>query len=700
MTNVLFDSLIILFGLTALADDKLFVFCETLKVIMDLMSSVRSCSNNTTLSVDDDLNNWDEQDGFKELAAYYNQIIRNSKIIQGKQTKQYQARLDGHCNKTNPTNPSNTKRPDNSLNSKKRNLIINDRNEKDPRSTTNRKLPQHQQQSVHSFETQAASSDHMTCSTNLPRIGVEPKLTFVKPNNKWESHHNTEQAAGLSYAEKTTYCRPAIDMYSQEFIYKTMQRNARLKGLVRKLVLAREREKQKVAWNNYINELKNKHQYQNPELRTIPNYMREDTNPDIEDYYNTRFTWKQSNPCQNLLQDFYSASNEMNADNDKAFHTNRPFNFRPYIYDNSRCCFPTSSQGRLMMLNRERPKYQSNNRSTSRYHGIPIFVEKENDYPSTSKPSFKRTQPIKLLDFKKYNTIKSLAVQTDFNEFENSANNEYNADKTFKDKYSKVTSNVERLKQKIMQTQNEVKYCTLATIDNKLDVLIQSINSFIIEIKSQKHSTETKSEAVRCQLSNDSTPINTTKSDTFGILQREQIICGMVQERPRSTLAFNEGKRRETIDKILYEEMHKSNKVKKDIEDILSKPSRDRPSVHITFDIPTKERATEITDSLFKTRHSRVIVEEIGGQENRMTIAVNTDPLGLLALFRVSAETVKQILSYMPHIDYYSYLSRLPLPQMSRNEMSHYVCNICGAAFDRPSQLSDHIQQHNLGNVR
>ncbi|XP_011552480.3 DNA-directed RNA polymerase III subunit RPC1 isoform X1 [Plutella xylostella] len=43
--------------------------------------------------------------------------------------------------------------------------------------------------------------------------------------------------------EKQTYCRPALDMYNKDLIYKTMEKTARLRDLVRRLIIAREREK-------------------------------------------------------------------------------------------------------------------------------------------------------------------------------------------------------------------------------------------------------------------------------------------------------------------------------------------------------------------------------------------------------------------------------------------------------------------------
>lgn len=659
---------------------------------MDLLSE-RSYSTKAT-SADVEQNSRDEVEKYKRNAFYYNHVIRNSKRTRGNPIKRYQTRLDGICNTTYEEKPSPPIRNNNNRNI----MLINDGHDKDPRTinTTRNKLLVNKlvQSTDNNVETTITDSNHVTCTKYLPKIEVEPKLALVKSCNKYESfQHSNKDIARPAYVEKTTNCRPARNMYSQEFIFKTMERNARLQGLARRLILARERENQKVAWNNYIHELKNKYRNCFSELTSTQNYMPEDTNPEIiDDYFNTRFTCKQSNHCQNLLQDFYSASNETDTDNQKP---------KPYSFHNNRYFFPTSSQGRLMMLNQKRPEYylspQYHKRPANRYlYGTPIFVDKENGSPNNKRPRNK------LLNFKKQKDIKSQSIQTNLHLNVFTDTNEHSTKETLNDKYNRVTQDGERLKQPTMQFQNEVKYCSLATIEEKLDALIKSINTFIVTIKSQRILTNTNCAAVSCQKSD--SPPNTPKSDTIGVLQREQLMCGLVQERPRSTLPFNEGKYHDTIDGILYEEMHKSNKVKRDIEEILNTSSNsDHPSVHITFDVPTKERPTEIEikDSLIKTKHSSVVVKENDRQtDQQMTIAVNTDPLSLLSLFRMSTETVKQILSYMPHIDYYSYLSRLPLPQPTRNEMSPYVCNICGAAFARPSQLSDHIEGHNLDNSR
>lgn len=555
-------------------------------------------------------------------------------------------------------------------------------------------------------------------------------------------------------AEKTTYCRPLCNMYNQEFVYKTMQRNARLQKLVRKLVIARETEKQREAWNNYINDLKNKHQYySNEPSRISPQYVPEENNTPglVDDFYNTRFNWNQSNPCQHLLHDLYGNNNNMPPNTYSRYlhdyDSRPPSNLRPNIYDNYSFCYPTSSQANLLKLNRERYgnnfAYEWRNRPSGRYfRGGTILAEKE------PKGNFDRIQGTTRVRYGNsklnictngdnlgciqpskdckctpcVNQTLSKPIQTDLPL--DSDRDEYTSHKkeTLKEKFKRVTGNIAKLKSKMRHPEEESRKDSLAHIEDKIDNLIQSINTIMVDIKSKKSIYHRKKSAsVSCNLkvfnvAASHNNLNRPNSDPYSLMKNEEYLCGVVQHSSRS-LTLSEvasshlSRRRESsvskMDKIILEEMKKSNKVKRDIEELLNLRSDRNCSVQITFDIPTRERSTEVTDSLSRARLEsvrNVVVEEIPSEDPsdrrnaQMTIAVNTDPLGLLALLRVSTETIKQLLSYMPNLNYNSCLSMLQLP--SRRCVSHYICNICGAAFGRPSQLSDHIEQHNLGRTR
>ncbi|XP_063830458.1 uncharacterized protein LOC135079787 isoform X2 [Ostrinia nubilalis] len=530
------------------------------------------------------------------------------------------------------------------------------------------------------------------------------------------------------FAEKTTYCRPSTT-FKQEFINKTVERNNRLQRLVKKLILIRKKEKQTEAWNNYINELKNKHKYYDTEFdRIIGRHTLEEPTPHeyINDYYDN-----QSRPCRNLLQDFYDAYSamELNSNNCKIeqrypqnYKSAPRQNYRSYFSQSN--CYPMSSQGRLMMLNRERKRNPNEwqQRPTRPVYGNVIYVDKE---PPRARPRFNDDSPRR----KCCCAIANCAIQTEHSvQFADEIANEEVKEEgtntgaeavqeTVKEAYARVSENVERLKARIQESCSVDRRAVLESIENKLDSLITSINSFIDEVKSRTYVNQ----CYDCRSVYLDRPkpcshnMNVTKSDTYGMNKAEKLVCGIITEdcSTPSTSGLDkkliEKSRGTTIDRILMEEINSSNRAKQDIENMLSGSVGCPCSVQISFDIPTKERSTEVTESLEKAvpkleDNTSVSIEEIDrsvgeGDAPQMTIAVNTDPLGLLALLRVSKEAVKQLLSYMPNIPYHSYiLSMMNTPQSSR--AASYICNICGAAFRRPSQLSDHIQGHDLTKTR
>ncbi|XP_037295263.1 uncharacterized protein LOC119189491 [Manduca sexta] len=522
------------------------------------------------------------------------------------------------------------------------------------------------------------------------------------------------------YTEKSTYCRALFN--NQEFVYRTLAKNARLQRLVRKLVCIRQKQKEEDLWNNYINELKNKHRYSLSENVSLQN-CEELPSERIEDYYEKG----ESAPCRNLLKDFYTVHNSF--DHSLEYRTRN--NYQPrrncgqYIFENQSLCYPTSSQGRLMMLNKERQQNQFANDLLQHpqhrhFRGNIIFADREF---KRKNRTFRRLEPTKSTNTvdSQSETVQKLinnkSMQTDLRclfPISEDGTNHSKVEST-REKYKQVAKNVERLKRKLEKSNTEVKQTALDNIENKLNNLIQTLNTFMVDIRANSpFSQDSKSYSVSSRVRNNSlNELNAAKSDTYSVIKREEAICRAAHENTTATSVFlnaglstkgNKDKYMK-IDKILNEEMDKSNKVKQDIEDIMYQRSHRPRAVQITFDIPTRERSTEVTNSLSKAKVQEASnIEEVGhptneSDEKQMTIAVNTDPLGILGLLRISTEAVKQILSYMPHIDYYSYLSLLQFPQ-SRHGVPHYICNICGASFERPSQLSDHIQTHNLGYSR
>ncbi|CAH0589931.1 unnamed protein product [Chrysodeixis includens] len=600
-----------------------------------------------------------------------------------------------------------------------------------------------------------------SCSKNIPHsahtsTNQEVELTddFNEDDNRHRRYASDETTAvpltdDTRRAEKTTYCRPMTNLYNQEFVYKTMQRNARLQRLVRRLVIARESEKQREAWNNYINELKNKHRFYSNEPNTIaPQYVPDEPYPNelVNDFSNNRYTCRQSNPCQHLLKDIYEIQTNTPPNPYETFPRENYNQLSGYKdpYETNRYRYQTTSQTNLMRWDLER---QYNNfandwrpRPANRYYrGNRIVVGREvkrPEGPTDRIQCTKKTRPVYCQpSFSKFCRCKkrmvalntcSIPVQTDSQESLLEGVLDYrdplalSRKESFKDKFRKVTNNIAKLKSKIRQNEDEIKTKSLAQIEDKIDTLIKSINSIMVDIKSSRTQRNTyKTASVSCRfLTNSHNSLNRHKSAPYALINNEEYLCEIVQSSSKDlpisecTGPSNVQEKSNScdikMDNIILEELKKSDRVKRDIEELLNLRTDRNCAVRITFDIPTRETATEVTNSLSKTKlesKPNIVIQELRADEftevdrdTQMTIAVNTDPLGLCALLRISTDTVKQMLSYVPNLNYNSYLSMLQLP--TRSCVTHYICNICGAAFGRPSELSNHIDQHNLGKTR
>ncbi|CAG9795993.1 unnamed protein product [Diatraea saccharalis] len=571
------------------------------------------------------------------------------------------------------------------------------------------------------------------------------------------TEYSTKSVKEKHYAEKTTYCRPVLS-FNNEFASRIREKNARLQRLVKKLALARKREKEIEQLNNYINESKTSQRmdyYENQHYSS--NYQSNRQNKNLNDFHRT-YMLNRSSLCNDLLDELYGAY-DIEQFNSNFYSLT---NYQQSFYENKFECYPMSSQGRMMMINKERRRnpfaqdyvYVPPNRR--QFRGNTIVVEKRNDrfkQESQSDPSNKpRTVPPtekhkvdqgictinigcqeQLNDqydqfcrtndqFDRFSRTNDLGTQTsnvNLSIVQESLlkRGETLIKDTFQEQYSRVSENVDRLKKKIQETVTRDGTSVLRSIENKLDVLITSLNIFIEDVRSRTsvrqnyncHSLNFKQSQFKSQY------LNTSKSETLALIKAERSACGLLTKNIIKPVPYTIQKRKlandsciTDINNVMIEEINNSNKAKRDIENVLNgnslRPCLEQASLHI----PTKDRSTEVTDSLSKSIFNSVrkpaSIEEISrdgsGEKARMTIAVNTDPLGLLALLRISTETMKQLLSYMPNLSYYSYLQMIPQIMPQQRQRSQYVCHICGAAFDRPSQLSDHIQGHDLGETR
>ncbi|CAH2089082.1 unnamed protein product [Euphydryas editha] len=522
------------------------------------------------------------------------------------------------------------------------------------------------------------------------------------------------------FHDKTTYCRPVINYYNEEFIYKTMERNARLKRLVRKLAIARQRERETVSWNNFINDIKNKHGI-NPEKSSPVDESEGYITPEIiNDYYNTKFSCVQSRPCKHLLQEFYGINDECQSDctyYPQFNEDNVRHDLRKYLpHERNPYCYPTSSQGRLIIMERERRLKRSLRNwpynLSDKNVNITSEIDKKYDGAANTKTRIKNSiHKFNISHNRTTSFDRQASVQADIKYYPNLNSTTHQDKATYKiddsiDSKNETYKKVETLQETYQEPKNYLKKISLINIDTKLETLIESINTFIDEIKSNKLKRKKfKEDCLKCKNNNNCQNTNLFISDSINKLKTVKIIDKADNSENTFYVSnLNKNQWSSKINELFQEENVHSSKSLQINNMCTNKPC----SVQISFEIPTKDCSTEVTRSLSKQNTSSdnkdSCIEEISTPGymplQRMTIAVNTDPLSFLGLLQISTDTFKRLLSYVPNFDYYSYLSLLQFPVSQRKIEPHYVCNICGADFNKPSKLSDHIRDHNLGKTK
>ncbi|XP_047516521.1 uncharacterized protein LOC125057092 [Pieris napi] len=532
------------------------------------------------------------------------------------------------------------------------------------------------------------------------------KEVDLKVSSNSSKNSTTGVGCQKEYVDKATYCRPVFNLYNRDFIFKTLERNAKLTRLIQELITSHQREKQNEIWNNFINVLKSKHN-DSKMFDEVP--VNEETMGNVRSSQFNDGCHGQEHSCvqsskQCLLDDIYGNSNEIE---DFINHKNTCHQEKSqYHQESSRLflrnpfCYPTSSVGRLTMLHRENErlsqlekekkiKEKFRNRYKSRYD---VHIEEDKALNES------------VLLHSKQSKQRHTTVQTEHNvlilrNYPLSDNNRsVVARSEERESLLKNTTNMEELTQKFdSQPENSVKNLTLKEIENKLELLINSINRLIGEFKVNKNIKTVSTQEINNHF-------NHLRSVVVGS-NINQKCNGASKYYSNSESILPTGKC-----SIIFETARKENSDLKKINEIFSRELGDNASsnktcaVQITFEVPTKETSTEVTKSLSKAhilendKIEEIIIPEPCTTE-RITIAVNTDPLNILTLLRISTQAMKRFLSFMPHIDYYYYLSRFYLPQLPSTDQN-FKCNICGAKFTKASELSYHIQEHDLGKAK
>ncbi|XP_063386109.1 uncharacterized protein LOC134672131 [Cydia fagiglandana] len=446
-----------------------------------------------------------------------------------------------------------------------------------------------------------------------------------------------------SYAEKTTYCRPMPSSYDRHFFTKVMNKNAKLQTLLIQYVISRHREKEKEKWNNYINNqsVRGRSEYSSPSVSGKPfNVLKS---------------------CEKCKQN------------------NSPYPYHEIIYEPKIADDDQNHPG---------AKY-------SKMHAAGYDIKKSRDVQTHITFGASNIS-------KNYMTNESDSeLQTTDNETHamiKDINDVENMTKTTENHYAVVEPDY------ALNKTSNADTTSIKVLEDKLDTIINLLNSFVSNfqtknILSDKISTNTFVIDGNQHAANIATSVekkNKNKISIVANVMTNTSLCAIDSNLSLSHYLMNM-----RLNKIFNEELDKSNKIRNEILNML-KTNRSR--IELNMEIPTKERSTEVTDSLAKTKlgcpSNGVIVEDISYRQMPRSrpdrrIAVNTEPLGLLTLLRLSTEAVKQIVSFIPDISWY--LSRACRPVSGRNE---YVCNICGAAFARPSELGAHILRHDLGQSR
>ncbi|XP_061720883.1 uncharacterized protein LOC133527749 [Cydia pomonella] len=557
------------------------------------------------------------------------------------------------------------------------------------------------------------------------------KNSAVKSNVKFEDrvkHVNlqtsfTNENSKKSYAEKTTYCRPINNSYDRYFVNDVMKKNAKLQMLLTKYVIRRHREKEKEKWNNYVNN----QSFRDWSKQSSPSVYGKPESPLCNDD-DTKSKLRQSDSCKEILHDFYDAKDTVFPEYLTEFEKRKRYiaSLSNKVVENKQHYFLNISKGRKSCENGEQ------NDSPHPYRKIIDEPKTANDDQNHSGAQFPKAYQhlkqiksaglyhVSIFDTKQsrdvqthitfgaYNTTNYVTNELD-SEFQTTDNeiramikdvNDVENMTTTTENHYAVAEPVYTLKEMSNATKTSIE-----VLENKLDTLINLFNSFVSDCKtknmlSDKISTDTfiiDGNQYTADISTLKVENNKKKVSIVGNVMTNTSLCAIDSKLSPSHYLMNM-----KLNKILHEELDKSNKIRSEIQNMLK---TNRSAIELNIDIPTKECSTEVTDSLSKTklesRSKGVVIEDISYRHIPQRrppdrrIAVNTEPLGLLTLLRLSTEAVKQVLSFIPDISWY--LSRAGRPVRGSND---YVCNICGAAFARPSELGAHILRHDLGQSR
>ncbi|CAG5020032.1 unnamed protein product [Parnassius apollo] len=390
----------------------------------------------------------------------------------------------------------------------------------------------------------------------------------------------------------------------------------------------------------------------------------------------------------NIPMSVYKVSCEKNNERKKRILQKRNF------YECNLTSYPTSSLGRVTMRERENANVKQICKPVN-------SVAKINEIQNNVAKCQPINAPSKINVF--YNIRNNLASQTENNLLLQKNEGDIIRQETFTQK-SKHDLEFE-------------KPNNLVNIENKIDNLIKSINLFIGEIKTRNISKKEDYIPLPNKLTQVSKDkINEIKSETCNLLKKRNkdiynnnsITTVWHSPIPYHSVPTHIQTHNEILN--LKKPSTNNNNVSEKEINVRNKGIISQNNSRSGIQNTRQEKSTEMTSFLHTgVKASKVVITEKKSSALRLqkvekrSKAANTDPLSVLGLLRVSTETIRQLLSYVPAIDYFSYLPLLQLPTLpTSNERVEleYVCKICGAAFDKASQLNAHIKGHELSVTR
>lgn len=237
------------------------------------------------------------------------------------------------------------------------------------------------------------------------------------------------------------------------------------------------------------------------------------------------------------------------------------------------------------------------------------------------------------------------------------------------------------------------------TLDRK-DVIFQSISDSETR---KSHIDDSTSVNRVLNVSRGSSP-HRDDENRYGFKKEDRYVCA-VAESHGSPFCNNHRYGTSRIDKIIIEEMNKSDQAKRDIEEILNGEFGNTCAVSFAFEVPTSDRATEVTNSLSAAVPYRgnELFSYDSTSSTITTVAVNTDPMSILGLLTLSTDTIRNLLGQVNLNQLYRSLAHimsiprlLPLSSLGtiQRDIPGFICNICGSVFRSRSELSLHNRDH------